>query len=233
MGVKASIKDLVPVSAKRRARRAQEAVRRQVRRPLKQPVLKAALADIASTAPARPSDAQLQRLVAGWDNPAAGDLDYMRAVIELCERADGPILECGSGLTTFLLSAYATQPVWTLEADERWFRRVRTEADAAGLSRANIIHAPLHDYGEFYWYQLPPELPPSFSLVICDGPAAGGLKGGRVGLLPVLGDRIESGSLVVVDRGMVHEHVAVAAWEADYGLVAEDTSTPYRMYRTP
>jgi hypothetical protein len=225
MGLKASIKSSVPIAVKRRARHTQEVVRRQVRRPFKQPVLRAALADIESTAPTHPTDAQLHRLVGGWDNPAAGDLDYMRVVIDLCERAEGPVLECGS--------AYATQPVWTLEADERWFHRVSTEADIAGLTKANIVHAPLEDYGEFFWYALPAGLPRSFSLVICDGPAAGGLKGGRVGLLPVLGDRIESGSPVVVDRGMVYEQDVVAKWEADYGLAAEDTSTPYRIYRTP
>lgn len=233
MGMRESIKQAVPVSAKRRARRTQEAVRRQVLRPFRQPVLRSALTDLASTAPARPTDAQLQRLVTGWDNPAAGDLDYMRVVIELCEQADGPILECGSGLTSFLLSAYATQPVWTLEADERWFQRVQGEARAAGLTGSHIEHAPLRDYGEFFWYELPAGLPESFSLVVCDGPAAGGLKGGRVGLMPVLGERIASGSAIVVDRGMVFEHDVVARWESEYGLIAEDTSTPYRVYRTP
>lgn len=233
MGVKDLVRDRVPVTARRRLRRAQASVRRQVRRPFKQPTLRRALADIAATAPRRPTDAQLQRLVDGWDNPAAGDLDYLRVVMELGAAADGPVLECGSGLTTLLLSAYASQPVWTLEADERWHRRVRAELDAAGLTGATVVHAPLEDHGEFHWYRLPSGLPAAFSLVVCDGPAAAGLPGGRIGLMPVLGSRIRPGSPVVVDRGMVHEGEVVAAWESDYGLTAEDRTTAYRVYRTP
>lgn len=233
MGVPGVIKSAVPVSAKRRLRRVQESTRRQVRRPFTQPVLRKAIADLVATAPALPTDAQLRQLEKGWDNPAAGDLDYLRVVLDLCQRADGPILECGSGLTTFLLGAYATQPVWTLEADERWHARVSGEARAAGIAGARIVHAPLRDYGEFFWYELPEGLPEQFGLVVCDGPAAGGLKGGRMGLMPMVGERITSGAAIVVDRGMVHERVAVEVWERDYGLVAEDTTTPYRVYRTP
>ena len=186
-----------------------------------------------STAPQPPSDAMLERLIAAWDNPAAGDPGYLRAVIDLCRETDGPILECGSGLTTFLLGAYASGPVWTLEADERWHARVVREAEAIGLSTATIRYAPLKDYGEFFWYVVPEDLPDSFDLVVCDGPAAGGLKGGRMGLFPVLGESIASGAAVVVDAGMVHEHVAVAAWEASHGLTSDDLTTPHRIYRVP
>lgn len=228
-----SITQKIPVSVKRRIRRAQEAVRRQVMRPFRQRGLRPALEEIVRTAPQPPSDAMLERLIAAWDNPAAGDPDYLRAVIDLCRDADGPILECGSGLTTFLLAAYSSDPVWTLEADERWHARVVKEAAAVGLPTSTIRFAPLKDYGEFFWYVVPDDLPDSFGLVVCDGPAAGGLKGGRKGLFPVLSGSIPSGAAVVIDAGMVHEQVAVAAWEADHGLTTVDLTTPHRIYRVP
>ncbi len=223
----------IPLPVKRQVRRTIESGRRAVRRPVKQREFRSALADIVGSAPAVPTDVQLERLISGWDNPAGGDLDYLRVVMELAAEVDGPILECGSGLTTLLLGAYATQPVWTLEADERWLARVRREVDVAGLHGIEIVHGPLSDHGDFFWYSGLDALPDSFSMVVCDGPAAGSLKGGRTGLMPVMGDRIVSGAPIVVDRAMVFEATVIDGWMSDHGLVAEDTSTSFRVLRTP
>lgn len=223
----------IPLPVKRQIRRTVESTRRRVLRPLKQREFRHALADIVGTAPSAPTDAQLEHLISGWDNPAGGDLDYLRVVMELAAVADGPILECGSGLTSLLLAVYSDQPVWTLEADERWLARVRREVEVAGLRGIEIVHAPLSDHGDFYWYSGLGALPAKFSMVVCDGPAAGSLKGGRKGLMPVLGDRIASGAPIVVDRAMVYEAVVIDGWTSEYGLVAEDTTTSFRVLRTP
>lgn len=228
-----TIKRRVPAPLKRKLRLARQELKRRIRRPFKQREFRSALDRIVRAAPDAPSDEMLRQLVSGWDNPAAGDLDYLRAVIDVARVADGAILECGSGLTTYLLAAFATQPVWTLEGDERWYGRVTAELTRAGLHGSTVIHAPLRDYGEFHWYELCDDLPATFAAVVCDGPAAGGLRGGRVGLLPLLGERIVSGAPVVVDRAMVYEAEAVGVWESEYGLTAQDASTPYRVYRMP
>lgn len=228
-----TIKSRVPKPLKRKVRQATQELTRQIRRPFKQAEFRSALQQIVRTAPGEPGDEVLERLVAGWDNPAAGDLDYLRAVIDVAREARGPILECGSGLTTFLLAAFASEPVWTLEGDERWYGRVAAELQRAGLHSAHVVYAPLRAYDGFHWYQLPEGLPASFSAVVCDGPAAGGLEGGRVGLMALLGERIVSGAPIVVDRAMVYEATVVAIWEADFGLTSEDPSTDHRVYRTP
>ncbi len=228
-----ALRSRIPTSTKRKLRRVRDDARRAIRSPVRQRRFRAALGEVVALAPAVPPRSTLERLVDGWDNPAAGDVEYLEKVIELCHGADGPVLECGSGLTTLLLAAHSPHPVWTLEADERWFRRVVGAADDAGLDHSHLLHAPLEDHGAFYWYRLPPAFPEQFSLVVCDGPAAGGLKGGRVGLMPVVGDRIASGAAIVVDRGMVYEHDAVSVWEQEHGLVIEEDAPGFRVYRTP
>ncbi len=81
------------------------------------------------------------RLVAEWDNPAAGDVEQLEKVVECCGAADSPILESGSGITTLVLAVHGPQPVWTLEQDERWFWRIRWSGGGGARPSAS---RPLH-----------------------------------------------------------------------------------------
>ena len=73
---------------------------------------------------------------------------------------------------------------------------------------------PLVGYGEFVWYDPPlAQMPDEFSLVICDGPP-GTTKGGRYGLLPVLGDRLRAGATILLDdAGRPAEAELIRRWE--------------------
>jgi hypothetical protein len=128
--------------------------------------------------------ATLARLRTGWGNQGfSADLDYLSAVLEHAQRVDGPVLECGSGLTTIAMALRGVD-VWTLEHHADWRRKVVASLRAVNAP-ARVLHTPLQDYAGVTWYSLPSELPRQFGLIICDGPPSS-TRGGRAGLWSVL-----------------------------------------------
>ena len=160
-------------------------------------------------------------LAVGWDNErwSAGP-EYLDAVAAAALAERGPILECGSGLTTLVLatiSEYSGSAVLTLEHDERCFDNVVSRLRRFGL-HADVRLAPLRSYGEFDWYDVDPEGLDAFSLVVCDGPP-GATRGGRFGLLPVLGDRLLPGCAILVDdAARPAEQEILRRWSDDVAL---------------
>lgn len=151
-----------------------------------------------------PTRQMLEELRAGWGNTGyAARPEYLRELMERAVSTPGPILECGSGVSTLLLGLLAGRrgvETWTLEHLPQWHARV-----SGALRRNRIPHvhdclAPLQDYGTGYsWYTPPVErMPRAFQLVICDGPP-GETPGGRYGLWPVLGERLGSGAVILLD----------------------------------
>ena len=129
----------------------------------------------------------------------------------------GPVLECGSGLTTLLLGWCAGQrglPVWTLEHDAKWYKHTATALQKYRVPNVGLCLAPLRDYGEFCWYAPPLErLPKAFSLIVCDGPPKRTTPGDRYGLLPVMREYLRSGTIILLDdvRTAAQDEV-LAAW---------------------
>lgn len=142
----------------------------------------------------------------GW---AAGS-DYLIELAERCRTADGPILECGSGLTTLIAGVYAPRRSVSLEQDPKWRRRVVRVARLAGVP-VDVRDTPLVDYGDFDWFAVPEVLPECFSLVVCDGPP-GPTRGGRVGLVPVMGDRIAGATVMLDDTDRERERELMGIW---------------------
>ena len=67
-------------------------------------------------------------LVYGWDNGtwSAGE-EYLLTCLKTALKTDGPILECGSGLTTIVIGAMAQKLgkiVYSLERMETWGEKV-------------------------------------------------------------------------------------------------------------
>jgi hypothetical protein len=150
-----------------------------------------------------PSRQLLRELQLGWGNDSfAARYDYLEEVMRRASETTGPILECGSGLTTLLLGLYAGRRgvrTWSLEHLPEWHARVSNAVGRCDISGVNVCLAPLREYGEFHWYDLDlNKLPDRFSLVVCDGPP-GTTHGGRYGLLPVLGERIREDALILLD----------------------------------
>jgi hypothetical protein len=138
----------------------------------------------------------------GWDSDWSANVAYLGEVARRAVAATGPIVECGSGATTLLLSALAAKrgiEVWSLEHSPDWYLRIYAAMAQLKLPPVNICLCPLQDHGEFSWYALPPsELPADIALVVCDGPP-GDTPGGRYGLWPILKSRLAPGAVILLD----------------------------------
>ena len=182
----------------------------------------------------------ITELVSAWGNPEfSAKEEYLIEVIRVVRRNLGPVLECGSGLSTLLMGVEAQrlgQKVYALEHHPEWLERMRREVELANTSAVELLQAPIKSYGDFAWYDPPLErLPTRFALVICDGPP-GETPGGRYGLLPVLRDRLGAGSLIILDDYEREEEQAVAArWVAETGatLTTDGKDKPFATLRLP
>jgi hypothetical protein len=181
---------------------------------------------------AAPTREMLDRLQAAWTNRgfvARGD--YLEEVARRAVETDGPILECGSGLTTILLGLLAGRrgvATWSLEHMPVWHARVSERVKNHKLREVNLCLSPLREYEGFAWYDPPLDaLPEEFQLVVCDGPPSE-THGGRYGLLPVLGERLPKGSLIMLDdanRQSETETLRRWAEEADISVEIRERPT--------
>jgi hypothetical protein len=175
------------------------------------------LPEVAAVEPSR-----LARLRTAWGNDAfTAPLRFLEVVADRARNTGGPILECGSGCSTLvlgLIAAVSGAEVWSLEHDPVWHQETRKRLDRCGLPDVRLIHAPLRSYGAYDWYAPPGELvlPDRFTVVVCDGPPSMGTRGGRYGLLPVLGDRLGPGTEILLDDASRDEEAAVIQrWSAE------------------
>src|SRR5437660_529876 len=164
-----------------------------------------------------PDHRLLAELRSAWDNEGfTADLDYLAEVARLAAATPGPVLECGSGLTTLLLGALAGRrgvEVWALEHDPQWRRRGGAALRDHVAGQVYLWVSPPSDYGAFDWYAAPlPLMPEEFRLVVCDGPPDD-TRGGRFGLLSVIGDRLPPGAVILLDdAARESEQDAVRRW---------------------
>jgi len=197
-------------------------VPRSIKRPVKEMLLRRQLRQAIKTigklpVGESPNRRQLTDLITGWSNEGfVANLEYLEAVADLSLKTKGPVLECGSGVTTILMGILCGKrniEVWSLEHYDEWRQRVSGVLADNDIVGATVCSAPLVEYGEFVWYDPPlAQMPEAFSLVICDGPP-GQTKGGRYGLLPVLGDRLQSATILLDDAGRPGEVELIKRWE--------------------
>lgn len=168
---------------------------------------------------AYPGNPVLQDLIYGWGNEAWSAMDeYLAGCIEQALSTRGPILECGTGLSTVLLGVIAKrqcQSHWALEHKPEWATKVQGYLHQYQLD--SVIHAkPLKDYGGFSWYDVPLDrMPDSFFLIVCDGPPSR-TKGGRFGLIPVMRERLKPGCVILLDDAEREAELDIAKrWEAE------------------
>ena len=130
-----------------------------------------------------------------------------------------------------VLCAKRNVEVWTLEHADEWRKRVLQTLKTNGVLGVHVCAAPLVEYGEFVWYAPPlSQMPEHFSLVICDGPP-GSTKGGRYGLLPVMGDRLPVGSTILLDdAGRPAEAKLMEQWKSEARLETEVIETQQSKY---
>jgi predicted O-methyltransferase YrrM len=176
--------------------------------------------------PRESNDPVLLDLIYGWGNESwCARGEFLADCINQAVTSRGPILECGSGLSTILIGAIATkrkQKHFALEHLPHWTNRVQKYVDRYRLKSVTVCSTPLTDYGEFDWYDTRRDsMPDSFNLVICDGPP-GGTRGGRYGLLPVMKDRLTPGCVILLDDALREEELAIARrWQQEIGATVE------------
>ncbi len=152
-------------------------LRRSARHLLRRHRLARALAGLErAAAPDEIDLALMERMVLAWDNPGyAGDAAFLLQVARDAWEGPGPVLDCGSGLSTIVCATVAARrgaTVWSLEQDAAWHEDVCGMVSALRLDNVVLWHAPLRSYGEYVWYDLEGrDLPRHFSVVACDGPA--------------------------------------------------------------
>jgi predicted O-methyltransferase YrrM len=166
-------------------------------------------------------------LIRGWGNEDwSAQEEFLASCSKYALKSDGPLLECGTGLSTIVLGVIAQKngnTVWSLEHNAKWAQRVARVLKRYAISSVHLCVNPLKDYGEFAWYDPPFDpMPPNFSTVICDGPP-GDTKGGRYGLLPIMRSRLKPGAHILLDDSVRESERNIAArW-------ANELNTDYRI----
>jgi hypothetical protein len=159
-----------------------------------------------------------------------GDLE---TVLELVDGHPGPIVECGSGISTVaiarLLAECGDGGLYALEHDAGHATRVRAALADEGLGRrAKVIDAPLapHPLAEAAcgWYapralaQVPQA---GIRILLVDGPPANGpdRERSRYPALPALRPRLAPGAAIVLDDAdRDGERWVLERWQRETGL---------------
>ena len=180
-----------------------------------------------------PGDPVLLDLIHGWGNEEWSALDeYLSACIREAAAATGPILECGSGLSTLLVGSVAVKRglrYTALEHNAEWAERVRNALKEFGITGVDLLLTPLSNYGDFDWYNVEPGCLPGPALIICDGPP-GSTRGGRYGLCRVLRNIIKYGCVILLDdAGRTQEIEIARQWQQEMHASVETSGVekPY------
>lgn len=187
-----------------------------------------------------PDSQVFAELIYAWNNQLwSANAEYLSACVHQVLQTTGPILECGSGLSTILIGVLAKRcgvHHYALESSPEWADRVQRLLSQYALDSTQVFCAPLRDYGAFCWYAPPLEtMPRDFGLVVCDGPH-GATKGGRYGLIPIMRDRLTAGCVILLDDADRTGEVSIAHhWkdELDSTLEMLGSSRPYIKLTLP
>jgi len=182
-----------------------------------------------------PGPALLTELSVGWGNEGySADPAFLYEALRRVSRGEGPVLECGSGLSTILMGVMGMRSgveVWALEHEARWVARVQAVLDRHRIRGVHLVLAPLKDFGEFGWYDAPwGRMPGGFRLIVCDGPPET-TSGGRYGVVPLGKSRFAPGAVLLVhDANTKTGGVVVDRWRREHGAVAHLEGANARAY---
>jgi len=140
------------------------------------------------------------------------EFSALEDVLSLCAlvKADGDIVEAGSGLTTIVLAAAnPDHTVWCIEHNAAWAARVEEMAYQAGTRNIAICTAPIKGG----WYDMAEleGMPERFALGLNDGPPR--TNASRMGFFEHFGDRVDT--IIVDDADDPGYALAVDGWCAE------------------
>ena len=113
--------------------------------------------------------ADYSEAISYMDNPFCPMEDTLALSVLMARKADGPIIEAGSGLTTlFMAAANPNQTVYCLENSKLYAEKLREMAYICGLTNIGLCLTPIKDG----WYDLAEhdDLPKEFAMGLNDGP---------------------------------------------------------------
>jgi predicted O-methyltransferase YrrM len=145
----------------------------------------------------------LHKIARTWGNNSWSATEaILDSLLHWLDESSGPVLECGSGVSTLVLVAGVsptTRRLVSLEHQSDWAKRVWDGVPRHMRANLEMVVRPLVSWGEYDWYDVDvTSLPESIGFVFCDGPP-GNTRGGRIGITPVLRDRLAPGALVLFD----------------------------------
>ncbi len=126
------------------------------------------VAGLAALASGRETLEDLTDMFDAWDNPTfAANVVLLSALAQCARVSRGPILECGSGLSSLVLAAAAPHlEVHVLEDSPVFADHLAEVANAHGLTNLFIHAAPIKNG----WYDSSALPPARWGLVFIDGP---------------------------------------------------------------
>lgn len=122
---------------------------------------------LAAIREGRETIVELVELFDAWANPFAASPALLAALAMLARKGDGPILECGSGLSSLVLAAAnPDRAVHTLEDSPVFADHLRATALRSGIENLQVYCRPLKNG----WYDMSGVPAAHYGLVFIDGP---------------------------------------------------------------
>lgn len=148
-------------------------------------------------------------------NPWGAMDDVLSMCSALAKRADGDILETGTGLTSIVLAAATKHHVYCLEHDLEWVEKAKQLIEEAGVTNITIIHAPItqgHGLRENLdgYYDIPQWVQDKqWGLALNDGPPR--MLGSRMGFFKY----IKADTIICDDADDTGYASAIKKWAGD------------------
>lgn len=160
-------------------------------------------------------------------NPYSAMVDVLMLCVLMARKADGPIIEAGSGLTTILMAAATDQTVFCLEHDPIWAAELEKMAQRAGVNGIGLCLCPVRDG----WYDTAdfPDLPERFALGVNDGPPR--RLGSRMGFYDRFGAVCDT--IVADDADDRSYGDAIEAWSGANGRTVDFVDERAALIRKP
>jgi predicted O-methyltransferase YrrM len=138
-----------------------------------------------------------------WGNSSWSATEaVLERLLHWLDESSGPVLECGSGVSTLVMVASVSpraRRLVSLEHQRDWAKRVWDGVPRDMRANLDIVVRPLVSWGQYDWYDVDvTSLPESIGFVFCDGPP-GTTRGGRIGITRVPKDRLAPGAVVLFD----------------------------------
>ncbi|MCG8329501.1 MAG: class I SAM-dependent methyltransferase [Chitinophagales bacterium] len=161
----------------------------------------------------------------------AGAPDFLKLILTLLqERQPKVIVEASSGISSMVVSEWLLQHSpksqhYALEHEEKYALLTRSNIQNPN---SHILHAPITNYeidgNNWQWYAMDEKIKAlsSVDLLIVDGPPVHLQKNARFPALPLLVDKMNTNSIILLDDGnRLAEKNIVELWCKQYGFSKE------------